>query len=243
MPERPNARLDVELVRRGLVPSRERAQEALRAGLVTVNGTKAVRAATQVSESDVLRVAGDPIGYVGRGGLKLEAALERFGVEPGGMVCLDVGASTGGFTECLLRRGARKVYAVDVGRDQLHPSLRGDPRVQVMEQTDIRRVEALPEVPSLVVIDVSFISLALVLPSVVRLLEPVRVVIALIKPQFEVGREGLGKGGIVRDAKLQELSVQKVLDAARSLGLEPGEVIPSPVLGTEGNREFLVILR
>lgn len=242
MPEHPNTRLDVALVQRGLVSSRERAQEALRAGLVTVNGRKIDRAAFKVGDGDTLEVAGDPIGYVGRGGLKLEAALDRFGIDPAEQICLDVGASTGGFTDCLLRRGAQRVYAVDVGRDQLHADLRSDPRVVVMEQTDIRRVEALPEAPSLVAIDVSFISLTLVLPAVARLLRPGGRAIALIKPQFEVGREGLGKGGIVKDTALQTQAVEKVLAAARDLGFGAGEVIDSPVLGTEGNREYLVLL-
>lgn len=235
-------RLDVALVRRGLVPSRERAQEALRAGLVTVNGRQVDRPAHKVDDDDALAVAGDPVGYVGRGGLKLEAALARFELDPAGLVCLDVGASTGGFTDCLLRRGARKVYAVDVGRDQLHADLRADSRVVVMEQTDIRKLEALPDAPALAVVDVSFISLTLVLPAVARHLGNGGRAVVLIKPQFEVGRERLGKGGIVKDPALQVQAVEKVLAAASGFGFVPGEVIASPVLGTEGNREFLTLL-
>lgn len=236
-------RLDVALVQRGLSPSRERAQEAIGAGLVLVNGKPAAKPALKVMEADELTVTGDPIGYVGRGGLKLEGALDRFRIDPAGLVCMDVGASTGGFTDCLLRRGARQVYAVDVGRDQLHPDLRKDPRVVVMEGTDIRAVNTLPELPSLVSIDVSFISLTLVLPAVVRLLAPGGLIVALIKPQFEVGPGGVGKKGIVRDPRQHRLAVDKILGAATGLGLRPGEVIESPVLGTEGNKEFLTTFR
>jgi len=236
-------RLDVALVQRGLVASRERAQEAIRAGLVLVNGQVAAKPSTKVGEDDRLEVTGDPIGYVGRGGLKLEGALDHFGISPAGLVCMDVGASTGGFTDCLLRRGARLVYAVDVGRDQLHPSLRGDPRVVVMEGTDIREVSDLPERPQLASVDVSFISLTLVLPAVVRLLAPGGLVVALIKPQFEVGPGGVGKGGIVRDKREHQRAIRRVQDAAAGLGLLLGEVIESPVRGTEGNREFLTVFR
>jgi 23S rRNA (cytidine1920-2'-O)/16S rRNA (cytidine1409-2'-O)-methyltransferase len=236
-------RLDVALVQRGLVPSRERAQEAIAAGMVLVNGRLAAKASQKVGEADQLTVTGDPIGYVGRGGLKLEAALDHFGIDPAGLACLDVGASTGGFTDCLLRRGARRVYAVDVGRDQLHPDLRRDPRVVVMEETDIRTVSHLPEPPALAVVDVSFISLTLVLPAVVRLLAPGGRVVALIKPQFEVGPGGAGKKGVVRDPRLREQAVNRVLGAAQGLGLWTGPVIPSPVLGTEGNQEFLTVFR
>lgn len=233
-------RLDVALVQRGLTPSRERAQEAISAGLVLVNGKPAAKPALKVGEGDQLEVTGDPIGYVGRGGLKLEGALDRFALNPAGLVCVDVGASTGGFTDCLLRRGARLVYAVDVGRDQLHPDLRRDARVVNMEGTDIRTVTSLPELPQLASIDVSFISLTLVLPGVVRLLAPGGRIIALIKPQFEVGPGGVGKGGIVRDPKRHKEAIDRVLSAAGALGLKAGPVIDSPVLGTEGNKEFLV---
>jgi 23S rRNA (cytidine1920-2'-O)/16S rRNA (cytidine1409-2'-O)-methyltransferase len=236
-------RLDVALVQRGLTPSRERAQEAISAGMVLVNGKPAAKPALKVGEGDLLEVTGDPIGYVGRGGLKLEGALDRFALDPAGLVCVDVGASTGGFTDCLLRRGARLVYAVDVGRDQLHPDLRRDPRVINMEGTDIRTVTSLPELPQLASIDVSFISLTLVLPGVVRLLAPGGRIIALIKPQFEVGPGGVGKGGIVRDPKRHKEAIDRVLSAAGALGLKAGPVIDSPVLGTEGNKEFLVEFR
>jgi 23S rRNA (cytidine1920-2'-O)/16S rRNA (cytidine1409-2'-O)-methyltransferase len=236
-------RLDVALVQRGLTPSRERAQEAISAGLVLVNGKPAVKAALKVTDADQIDVTGDPIGYVGRGGLKLEGALDQFGVDPAGLVCIDVGASTGGFTDCLLRRGARLVYAVDVGRDQLHPDLRRDPRVVNMEASDIRLVNNLPEPPVLAAIDVSFISLTLVLPAVVKLLAPGAQILALIKPQFEVGPAGVNKRGIVKDPKQHRLAVAKILEAAAGLGLRAGEPIESPILGTEGNKEFLISLR
>lgn len=232
-------RLDVALVQRGLVPSRERAQEAIGASLVRVNGVVVTKASRKVGEGDQVELLGDPIGFVGRGGLKLEGALEHFAVNPAGLVCLDVGASTGGFTDCLLRRGARLVYAVDVGRDQLHPSLRQDPRVVVMEGTDIRTVTSLPELPQLIAIDVSFISLTLVLPAALRLLAPGGQIIALIKPQFEVGPSGVGKNGIVRDPRQHQRAIDRVLGAATGLGLVAGPVVASPVLGTEGNKEFL----
>lgn len=236
-------RLDVALVLRGLVPSRERAQEAIRAGMVRLNGRAVTRAAVPVSETDHLEVTADPIGYVGRGGLKLAAALDRFALDPAGLICLDVGASTGGFTDCLLQRGARQVYAVDVGRAQLHPSLRADPRVVVMEEMDIRSLTALPERPVLASIDVSFISLTLVLPAVVRLIAPGGRIIALIKPQFEVGPAGVGKGGIVRDPRQHRVAALRVAAAGRELGLLPDAIVPSPVKGTEGNQEFLTMFR
>ncbi|HWI64446.1 MAG TPA: TlyA family RNA methyltransferase [Symbiobacteriaceae bacterium] len=237
------ARLDVALVQRNLAPSRERAQEAIGAGMVLVNGKPAGKASMKVADTDALEVTGDPIGYVGRGGLKLEGALDHFGIDPAGLVCLDVGASTGGFTDCLLRRGARLVYAVDVGRDQLHADLRREARVVNMEGTDIRTVLQLPEAPQLASIDVSFISLTLVLPAVARLVPPDGRIVALIKPQFEVGPGGVGKKGIVRDPRQHRAAVARVLEAAGLLGLIAADVIDSPVLGTEGNKEFLTVFR
>jgi 23S rRNA (cytidine1920-2'-O)/16S rRNA (cytidine1409-2'-O)-methyltransferase len=238
-----DVRLDVALVQRGLTPSRERAQEAVEAGLVLVNGKVAKKSAVKVLDVDQIEVTGDPIGFVGRGGLKLKGALDRFGLDPAGLICLDVGASTGGFTDCLLSRGAAQVYAVDVGRDQLHPSLRLDPRVVVMEELDIRNVTSLPIPPAFVTIDVSFISLTMVLPAVVKLMAPGGVIVALIKPQFEVGPGGLGKKGIVKDPRQHRLAIDRVTGAATGLGLRTGPVINSPIPGTEGNQEFLTTLR
>lgn len=236
-------RLDIALVRRGLFATRERAQEAIGAGMVLVGGRPATKPALQVSEADAIEVTGDPVKYVGRGGLKLEGGLEHFAVDPAGRVCLDVGASTGGFTDCLLRRGARLVYAVDVGRDQLHADLRHDQRVVVMEGMDIRHLTALPQVPSLAAVDVSFISLTLVLPAVRRLIAPGGLVLALIKPQFELGPGMVGKRGVVKEPRLHRQAVDRVLQAAGALGLQTGPVIPSPITGTEGNQEFLTLLR
>jgi len=236
-------RLDVTLVKRGLSPSRERAQAAIVAGMVFVGGSVVTRSAHRVSANEAIEVNGDPIGYVGRGGLKLAAALDHFRVSPAGLICLDVGASTGGFTDCLLQRGATKVYAVDVGRDQLHSSLRSDPRVVMMEGTDIRGLLSLPERPGLAVIDVAFISLTLVLPAVINLTGPTTKIIALIKPQFEVGPAMVGKGGIVRNRLARNQAVDRVMTSAIELGLKSAGLIESPVLGTEGNQEFLALFR
>ena len=235
-------RLDVSLVKRGLAPSRERAQEAIRAGMVCVNGAVATRASQRLTESDRLEVTGDPIGFVSRGGLKLQAALDAFGIDPAGRVCLDAGASTGGFTDCLLRRGAARVHAVDVGHGQLHESLRADPRVVSMEETDLRTLTQLPQPADMGAVDVSFISLTLVLPALHRLLAPGATLVALIKPQFEVGPAGLGKGGIVKDDALKQEAVERVLEAARETGFSVLACITSPVLGTEGNAEYLAHL-
>lgn len=236
-------RLDQALVAQGLVPSRERAQEAIKAGMVLVNGSPATRSAQPVTETDDLKVTGDPIGYVGRGGLKLEAALDQFLIDPAGQVCLDVGASTGGFTECLLRRGAAQVYALDVGRDQLHPSLRGEERIVVMEETDIRSLESLPVAPTLVTVDVSFISLRHVLPAIGRLAASEATVVTLIKPQFEVGPGKVDRRGVIRDRRLLGAAVEGVVAAGIDLGWLPGRVIPSPIKGTEGNQEYLTSFR
>lgn len=236
-------RLDRALVERGLYPSRERAQQAVRAGLVTVNGRVVTRPAEPVEAEDRIEVHGDPVGHVGRGALKLIAALDHWRVDPAGLVCLDVGASTGGFTEVLLRRGAARVYAVDVGHGQLHPRLRADPRVVVMEGTDVRALAALPgPPPALVTVDVSFISLTLVLPHLLRL-APGAPVVALVKPQFEVGRGRVGKGGVVRDEATRRAALARVLAAAAALGYRPEAPIPSPVPGGDGNVEFLALFR
>lgn len=237
------SRLDVALVRLALSPSRERAQAAIAAGMVLVNGSPALKPAVKVSAEDRIEVTGDPIGYVGRGGLKLEAALDRFEINPADQVCLDAGASTGGFTECLLRRGARLVYAVDVGRDQLHPALRSDSRVVAMEGTDIRTLAELPLAPVLVSIDVSFISLTMVLPAVLHLSAPEATIVALIKPQFEVGPERLGKGGVVRNPLYHTFAVERIRTATASLGLHWAGLMESPVRGTEGNLEYLAWLK
>lgn len=240
-------RLDVALVARGLSESRERAQEAIKAGMVLVNGKAAKKASQSVTPADDLQVTGDPIGFVSRGGLKLQAALDTFAIHPVGHVCLDVGASTGGFTHVLLDHGAAHVYSVDVGHGQLHPTIAADSRVHNLEGTDIRKLAELPpapgragEKPDLCVVDVSFISLTQVLPGILpHLARPAQLVV-LVKPQFEVGPDRVGKGGIVRLEKDREQAIMKVRAACTALGLQPRRHIPSPVLGTEGNQEYLL---
>lgn len=235
-------RLDELVCARGLAESRTQAQRLILAGQVW-QGDRVLDKAGQLVSVDVeVRVeAGLP--YVSRGGLKLVAALDAFGVDPTGWACADIGASTGGFTDCLLQRGAVRVYAVDVGYGQLAWSLRQDPRVISIERTNIRHLESLPEPVRLTTVDVSFIGLSLVLPNIAKLLSPGGEVIALIKPQFEVGREQVGKGGVVRDPKLHRAVVAKVLAGASAIGLAPAGVIRSPITGPAGNVEFLAWLK
>ena len=232
-------RADVLLVERGLFDSRTRAQAAIAAGRVTADGVVLRKASDSIAPDARLEASDHP--WVSRGALKLVAALDHFGFDPGGRVCLDVGASTGGFTEVLLARGARRVYAVDVGRDQLHARLRGDSRVTSLEETDIRTPEParLAEPPDFATVDVSFISLKLVLPALGRLLRRPSHLVALIKPQFEAGRTHLKKG-IVRDPTVHAAVCDDIAAFARSLEWEIIEVIPSPIEGGEGNKEFLL---
>jgi 23S rRNA (cytidine1920-2'-O)/16S rRNA (cytidine1409-2'-O)-methyltransferase len=235
-------RLDLDLVRRGLVDSRARAQALIGAGEVLVDEVVWDKPGARVLPEQAVRVRTAAIPYVSRGGLKLEAALDFFGVDPTGRVCADLGASTGGFTDCLLQRGAARVYAVDVGYGQLAWKLRQDPRVVVMERTNVRHLEGLPEPIGLVVGDLSFISLSLVLPAI-RRLDP-RELVLLVKPQFEVGREAIGKGGVVRDADAREEAVRRVCEEAESAGFVVVGRMESPVPGAKaGNREWLVHLR
>jgi len=235
------SRLDLLLVEQGLAPSREQARRLIMAGEVRVDGQvsdKPGRSVSREARVEVLAAA----RYVGRGGLKLEEALARFDVAVEGIVAADFGASTGGFTDCLLQAGAARVYALDVGYGQLAWKLRQDPRVVVMERTNVRYLESLPEPVDLVTIDVSFISLRLVLPAALRVLSGSGQVIALIKPQFEAGREQVGKGGVVRDRKVHRQVLLEVLEAARELGLVPLGLVPSPLRGPAGNVEFLAHL-
>ena len=233
------SRADQLLVERGFFESRARAQAAIAAGLVSANGVP-VRKASEMVAQDAELTAQAPHPYVSRGGLKLAGALDAFGFDPAGLTCIDVGASTGGFTDLLLKRGARHVVAVDVGRDQLHASLRADPRVTSLEGQDIRTLapEALPEPPQLAAIDVSFISLKLVLPAVAALLAPKAAIAALIKPQFEAGRAALKKG-IVRDEAIQQQVCDEIVAALKQLGFAVEGPVPSPIEGGDGNREFL----
>ena len=235
-------RLDQVLVAQGLVPSRQRAQAMVRAGLVRVAGATADRP-DQMVDPDVSIDLDRVKTYVSRGGDKLAAALDAFGTDPAGRVCLDVGASTGGFTDLLLQRGAARVIAVDVGYGQLAWRLRQDPRVTVLERVNIRYLDRLPVPADLAVIDVSFISLRLVLPRVRELLSPPGDVVALVKPQFEVGKGAVGKGGVVRDPDQHRQVLSELRQFAEEIGYEVAAEIPSPILGAKGNREFLMHLR
>jgi 23S rRNA (cytidine1920-2'-O)/16S rRNA (cytidine1409-2'-O)-methyltransferase len=241
-------RIDKLLVERGLVPSRERAQAMVLSGRVLVNEQKVDKAGASVDPAAAIRLLGDDLKYVGRGGLKLEAALRDWKIDLTGRTCMDVGASTGGFTDCMLQHGAAEVIAVDTGYGQIHARLRSDLRVKLLEKTnaryltpqDIARVGASAAI-SFIAIDVSFISVTLVLPAVLEATAPSRrEAVILIKPQFEVGRERVGKGGIVKEEAAQQDAVRKVQRKVEELGGKHIELMESPILGTEGNREFLL---
>jgi len=238
-------RLDCLLVARGLFESREKAQRAIMAGEVTIGDRTMDKPGTRVAE-DVEVAVKAPMRYVSRGGFKLEGALEQFQIDPTGLTCLDIGASTGGFTDCLLQHGALKVHAIDVGHSQLDWKIRSNPRVIVREKCNARalsRAEVSDPI-DLCVIDVSFISLTLILPAAFDLLTPQGVIIALIKPQFELSREEIGKGGIVREPELHEKAVEKIRQfVTERMGKTWAGLIVSPILGTEGNKEFLACLR
>ncbi len=236
----PRCRADRLLLQRGLFDSRAKAQAAIAAGLVSANGV-IVRKASEEIATDAAIDAAPAHPYVSRGGLKLVAALDHFGFEPKGRVCLDVGASTGGFTEVLLERGASRIYAIDVGREQLHKSLRARPEVVSLEATDIRtlRPDKFDPVPDLVTIDVSFISLKQVLPSATALTTTPAQLVALIKPQFEAGREAIRKG-IVRDVAVHRAVCDAIAALVTSLGWQVAGIIPSPIAGGDGNVEFLL---
>jgi 23S rRNA (cytidine1920-2'-O)/16S rRNA (cytidine1409-2'-O)-methyltransferase len=236
-------RIDVLLVERGLAESRAKAQALILAGQVVVGDQRVDKPGTQVSVDAELRLKGEVLPYVSRGGLKLKAAIDRFGLEVRGRVCADIGASTGGFTDCLLQEGAVRVHAIDVGYGQLHEKLRTDPRVRSRERVNARYLtaEELPEKVGVAVIDVSFISLTQVLPAVLPFLEPGGLLVALVKPQFEVGRERIGKGGVVRDAAARQEAIDAVVAFAREQGLTVQGVMDSPVPGPAGNVEALLV--
>lgn len=237
------ARLDLLVVARGLAPSRERAQTEIRSGNVLVNERVADKPGERIDESAAIRLREAPLRYVSRGGLKLEAALDYFRVDPAGHVCADLGASTGGFTDCLLQRGAARVYAIDVGYGQLAWSLRSDARVVVLERTNARHLQALPEPTSLVVGDLSFISLRLMLPTVRRLCSSGGEAVLLVKPQFEVGPERVGKGGLVRDESARRDALENVKKSAEVEGFLVSGAMESPIPGAKaGNREWLLHL-
>jgi 23S rRNA (cytidine1920-2'-O)/16S rRNA (cytidine1409-2'-O)-methyltransferase len=237
-------RLDLLLVERRVAPSRQRARAMIMAGKVLVNNQPVDKAGFLVSATDSIVLKEKDIPYVSRGGLKLEGALQALELNPEGCICLDVGASTGGFTDCLLQHGASRVYAVDVGYGQLAWKLRQDSRVVVIERTNIRYMSAemIPEPVDLVTIDVSFISLKIVVPAVTAFMGKDARILALIKPQFEVGRNQVGKGGVVRDAKLHKGVIENLSAFFQAGGLSWGRVLPSPILGPKGNREFFILL-
>ena len=237
-------RLDVLLVKKGLAPSREKARAVIMSGIVYVDGRKEDKAGSAFAETARFEVRGSVLRYVSRGGLKLEKAMTHFGVQPEGKVCMDVGASTGGFTDCMLQNGAVKVYSVDVGRGQLAWKLRSDPRVVCMEKTNIRYVtpEDIGEAVDLASIDVSFISLTKVLGPVKEILKAGGFVVALIKPQFEAGREKVGKKGVVREKSTHLEVIRKVIAYAQEIGFLVRNLEFSPIKGPEGNIEYLLLL-
>ncbi len=240
-----NVRIDKLLHDRGLAESRTKAQAMVMAGVVLVGEKRVDKPSEAFAVDAVIRIKGDmpESRYVGRGGLKLEKALAEFGVDPTGMMCVDIGASTGGFTDCLLQHGAARVIAIDVGTNQLDWRLRSDSRVEVRENVNARglRPEDIDSLADLIVMDVSFISVTKIMPVFRELMAPGGRAIVLIKPQFEVGRGEVGKGGIVREPEKHERVVAEVTQFAATVGLKPGPVIESPILGAEGNKEFLAI--
>jgi 23S rRNA (cytidine1920-2'-O)/16S rRNA (cytidine1409-2'-O)-methyltransferase len=240
------ARLDKFLVECGLVPSRERAQALILAGRVLVNEQKVEKPGANVAADAVVRLLGDDLRYVSRGGLKLEAALAHWKIDLEGRTCADVGASTGGFTDCMLQHGAAAVVAIDTGYGQIAHKLRVDPRVRLLERTNARHLQAeqITIAVTFLAMDVSFISATLVLPAVVRAMQAsLTEAVVLVKPQFEAGREHVGKGGIVRDPEAHQLAVERVCGAVAELGGAEIAVMDSPLLGAEGNKEFLLHAR
>ncbi len=237
-------RLDYELTARGILPSRERAKEKIKAGEVQINGKICTKPSYEVSEKDVLEFTGEALKYAGRGGLKLEKAVETFGINLSGKVCIDIGASTGGFTDCMLINGAEKVYAVEVGHGQLIERLVQDSRVINMEKTDIRNVysEMLDAQPEFACADVSFISLELVLPHIYRLLSENGKVVVLIKPQFEAGKSNIGKKGIVKSPKVHIQVIDKIINFSINIGFSVLGLCSSPIKGGSGNTEYLLYL-
>ncbi len=236
-------RIDILLVKKALVPTRARARSLIMSGVVFVNGARVDKAGTLVDENSYVELKDTPLKYVSRGGIKLESALREFNIDVRDKIAFDVGASTGGFTDCLLKHGAKKVYAVDVGYGQLDWKLRQDPRVIVMERVNVRYLKPgdIGELVDISTIDVSFISLTKIIPPVSQILKPEGVLIALIKPQFEVGKSEVGRGGIVRDESKHKEVTDKITRFLEELNFRILGIISSPILGADGNKEFLVI--
>jgi 23S rRNA (cytidine1920-2'-O)/16S rRNA (cytidine1409-2'-O)-methyltransferase len=245
MPPIPRIRLDARLVNEGLAASRERARALILAGRVRVAGAVVSKAGARVADTDKVDVIEPDFPWVGRGGVKLAHALDAFHIDVAGREALDIGASTGGFTDVLLQRGARRVVALDVGRGQLDWRLRGDPRVLVLERRNARALDAawLPAPVDVITIDVSFISLGLIFPVLPPVMRPGADVVALVKPQFEAGRVEVGKGGLVKDPAVHQAVLARVTERASSCGLARVAMVPSPITGAAGNREFLMHLR
>lgn len=239
-----NSRLDVELVNRGLVESREKAKAMIMAGCVYIDDQKAYKAGDKVKDGQMIEIKGNPLPFVSRGGFKLDKSIKCFNLDLSNRVCADIGASTGGFTDCMLQNGASKVYSIDVGYGQLAWKLRNDSRVVNMERTNIRYIdlESLDEI-SFISIDVSFISLKLVLPVAYNMLSENGELVALIKPQFEAGREEVGKKGVVREIEIHRKVIANVIDIAYEIGFSVVDINFSPIKGPEGNIEFLIYLK
>jgi 23S rRNA (cytidine1920-2'-O)/16S rRNA (cytidine1409-2'-O)-methyltransferase len=242
---RKKIRLDQLMVQKGLAESREKAKASIMAGEVMVDGSRADKPGHIFPEESEITIKTQSMPFVSRGGLKLEAAISHFNIDVNGLVMLDIGASTGGFTDCLLQHGAKRVIAIDVGYGQMHWKLRNDPRVTVIEKTNARNLlpEDIKEQPDAAVIDVSFISLKLIIPPVAALLPENTFITALIKPQFEAGKGEVGKGGVVRDEDTHNRIIADIGDFCKKQGLDPVGVIPSPILGPKGNREFLIFIK
>jgi len=238
-------RLDVLLSEQNPELTRSRAQAVIMSGKVYVNGQKEMKSGSMFPEESVIEIRGETLRYVSRGGLKLEKAMEVFPVSPAGKVCMDIGSSTGGFTDCMLQNGAVKVYSVDVGKGLLHYKLRNDPRVVVMEKTNVRylKEEDVPEKIQLASVDVSFISLTLVIPAALRVLDERKELLMLIKPQFEAGKDKVGKKGVVRDPQVHEEVIEKIYDFIQGAGLLAEGLDFSPVKGPEGNIEYLMYVK
>lgn len=245
IPHTMKERLDIIVVRRGIAASRERARALIMEGKVLVNDRPATKAGSLVDATAPIELRGQDIPYVSRGGLKLEAAIEHFGVKLRDVTAMDVGCSTGGFTDCMLQKGARKVYCIDVGYGQLAWSIRNDPRVILIERTNIRYLspDVIPDIIDVATIDLSFISLKKVLTKVMEFMKKGGEILALVKPQFEVGRSEVGKGGVICDEQKREEAVASVKEHAEQAGLQGIGLYPSPVLGQKGNREYFLYLR
>ena len=238
-------RLDIALLEKGLAPSRQRARALIMAGKVFINDQPVDKPGSPVSLKESIRLKGDDIPYVSRGGLKLESALKDLEITVEGLICLDVGASTGGFTDCLLQHGAKRVFSVDVGYGQLDWKLQKDSRVISFERTNIRYlpIEAISQPVDMVTIDVSFISLKIVVPEILKFMKKGSRILALIKPQFEVGKGRVGKGGVVRDPVLHQMVIDDLTTFFIEIGLGCESIIPSPILGAKGNKEFIASLK